>query len=69
MGINGVILLYGIWNSVTKRFVYGIKEFNQETAWKKFVNMVPKEIHMKWRYEVRKIPKGWVNPKNVNYRR
>ena len=64
-----MILLYGIWNSVTKRFVYGIKEFDQETAWKKFVNMVPKEIYMKWRYEVRKIPKGWVNPKNVNYRR
>ena len=31
--------------------------------------MVPKEIYMKWRYEVKKIPKGWVNPKNVNYRR
>lgn len=64
-----MILLYGIWNSVTKRFVYGIKEFEKEMAWKKFVNMVPKEIYMKWRYEVRKIPKGWVNPKNVNYRR
>lgn len=35
MGINEVILLYGIWNSVTKRFVYGIKEIDQETAWKK----------------------------------
>lgn len=60
--------MYGIWNRVEKRFVFGIKEETKFQARNKFKSLVPKEVYLKWRYEVRFIPPNFVNPKNdTNY--
>ena len=57
---------YGIWNSVQKRFVFGIKESSKKKAIKALENKVGIDVY-KWRYSIRTIPENWRNPKNPNY--
>lgn len=52
---------YGVWNNITKRFVFGIREDTRSAAWKKFCKLAPAAAR-KWRYEVKVIPNGWKNP-------
>lgn len=54
---------YGIWNSVDKRFVFGIKESTKQKAYKAFRNKVGNLSYL-YRYEARKIPDGFKNPPN-----
>ena len=56
--------VYGIWNGVTKRFVYGIRESSPRLADKKLRKVNPKGSYC-YRYEARRIPDGWVNPQNA----
>lgn len=58
--------MYGIWNGVEKRFVFGIREPSAIKAEKAFFHKVGKTAY-KWRFEVREIPNNWVNPKNQHY--
>ena len=58
--------MYGIWNDIEKRFVFGISEPTPQNAEKEFFNRVGKTAH-KWRFSVRVIPVNWVNPKNKHY--
>lgn len=60
-------MTWGIWNDVTKRFVFGIREETEKKAWRRFVRENP-SIWRKIRYDTKKIPDGWVNPPNPNYR-
>lgn len=60
--------MYGIWNHIEKRFVFGIKEETKTKARNKFKSLVPREVYSKYRYETRIIPPDFVNPKNkINY--
>lgn len=54
---------YGIWNSITKRFVYDIREPSPALANKKLREINPSGWRCA-RYEARAIPKGWKNPPN-----
>lgn len=56
-------IVYGIWNTVDKRFVFGIKEDTADKAAKHFKSECRKLSYM-WRYEVKRIPDGWINPPN-----
>lgn len=56
---------YGIWNSVTKRFVFGIREATPERAWQKFCRIG--EVSFAWRYNTKEIPLGWENPPNPTW--
>jgi hypothetical protein len=58
--------MYGVWNGVERRFVFGIKEDTKKAAWRQFIRAVGKTGY-KWRFEVRPIPPGFKNPKNPNY--
>ena len=58
--------MFGIWNDVEKRFVFGIREKTAEKAVNAFFHKVGKTAY-KWRFEPRFIPKNWVNPKNKHY--
>lgn len=55
---------WGVWNGVEKRFVFGIAEPSQRKAQAEFERKCGSPL---WRYSVRKIPRGWVNPKNNRY--
>lgn len=55
---------YGVWNCVTKRFCYGISASTREEAQMEFVRKASWDVKYRYRYEVKPIPKGWVNPKN-----
>lgn len=59
--------VYGVWNSITKRFVFGIREGSREKAWAAL-----KKATNGWRafrYEVRRVPVGYVNPPNETAQR
>lgn len=58
--------MYGIWNAVEKRFVFGIREESAAKAEKAFFHKVGKTAY-KWRFGPRIIPEGWNNPKNKHY--
>ncbi len=58
--------MFGIWNDMEKRFVFGIRESSAMKAEQAFFRKVGKTAY-KWRFEVRVISKGWVNPKNPHY--
>lgn len=59
-------MMYGVWNSVDKRFMYGIQAPTKEEAWNEFTDKCPG--WRCWRFEVKAIPKDWVNPKNLRYK-
>ena len=63
--INKIIKrkMYGIWDDVDKRFVFGIRRHTSELATEKFRKDYFKVSHM-WRYEVKEIPYGFINPPN-----
>lgn len=48
--------LYGIWSTVSKKFVFGIKETSKTKARKQLFKEIGTDAY-KWRFEVRKIPK------------
>jgi hypothetical protein len=58
--------MYGIWNGMEKRFVFGIKKPTAKEALKEFRDKAGKASYC-WRYEARKIPENWKNPKNKAY--
>lgn len=60
--------MYGIWNDVQKRFVFGIRTNTAEGAYRELKKRIGKDYY-KWRYSARPIPPGWLNPKNPNYRK
>lgn len=59
--------MYGVWNGLTKRFVYGVRELTKSAAQKKLRACAGKGAYC-WRYDVRPIPEGFVNPLNNRYR-
>lgn len=58
--------MYGVWNAMQKRFVFGIAEETPGRAQRALFHRIGKSAY-KWRYEVRKIPRDWHNPPNPNY--
>lgn len=60
--------MFGIWNDVEKRFVFGIRKSTVKEAEKAFFNKAGKTA-FKYRFSVREIPDNWVNPKNTRYQR
>lgn len=58
--------VYGIWNGITKRFVFGIREDTKSKALAEFKKKAP-GLWRYWRYEVRKIPRNFKNPRNPLY--
>lgn len=58
--------MYGIWNGMTKRFVFGIREDTPNKALSVFRKKNPGGWRC-WRYEVRKIPRNFKNPRNPLY--
>ena len=59
---------YGIWNGMTKRFVFGINEPTKARALRKFIKAAGKASYC-WRYEVRKRPDNYKNPPNPLYKK
>lgn len=59
---------YGIWNSITKRFVFNINEDSANRAMRALQRKIGKKAFM-YRYTVRTIPQNWRNPANPNYLR
>ena len=57
--------VWGMWNNVERRFVFGIMEKSKEKAWEKFWEVAGKTAY-KWRFDTKIISKDWVNPKNTN---
>lgn len=61
-------MMFGIWNDVEKRFVFGIRKPTAREAEKEFFNKVGK-TSFKYRFSVREIPDNWINPKNTHYQK
>lgn len=60
--------MYGIWNSITKRFVFGISEPTKTLALKKFKQLNPGGWRCH-RYDIRRVPTKWTNPPNPQYQK
>ncbi len=60
--------LYGVWNDMQKRFVFGIVETTLRWAQKALFRRIGKSAY-KWRYSIKKIPSNWRNPPNPNWPR
>ena len=58
--------MYGIWNGMTGRFVFGIREDTKSKALAEFKKKAP-ELWRYWQYEVRRIPRNFKNPRNPYY--
>ena len=54
---------YGIWNDITKRFVFGIREKTPRDAVNRLFKKTGKDAYC-YRYQFRRIPDDWVNPPN-----
>ncbi len=59
---------YGVWNRMTKRFVFGISEPSKKKAFERFRDLAYK-ASFKCRYEIKEIPIGFKNPKNHFYKK
>ena len=59
---------WGVWNGVTKRFCFGIRARDKAEAYRQFQARAPKKLQYRWRYEVKPIPRDWVNPPNPNWK-
>lgn len=57
---------WGVYNSVEKRFVFGIDKPSKSAAWKAFRKKYTQK-YVPWRYELRPIPPDWVNKRNPFY--
>lgn len=60
---------YGIWNTNTRRFCFGIRAKDRAAAYAAFSRTAPKQVRHHRCYEVKPIPPGWVNPPKVEYAR
>ena len=58
-------MTYGIWNSVEKRFVFGIAAETPRKAERAFRKAC--SGWRRWRYEIKPIPEGFKNPRNPYY--
>lgn len=58
--------LYGVWNGMQKRFVFGIKETSPRRAEKALFRRIGKDAY-RWRYSIKAIPRNWRNPSNPNW--
>ena len=58
---------WGIWNTNTRRFCYGIAAKDRAAAYAAFNRVAPKKVQHHRCYEVKPIPKEWINPPNVQY--
>lgn len=59
--------LYGIWNSIEKRFVLGIEEPTKQAAWCKLIRAVGRTGY-KCRFEIRLISSGFKSSSNKKFR-
>lgn len=57
---------WGIYNNVTRRYVYGIDKPTKAEAWEEFLRKYPCK-YIPYRYNIRLIPKNWVNKPNPFY--
>lgn len=46
--------MYGIYSTVSKRFVFGIQEPSKKKAWEALFSKIGNDAR-KWRFEVRKL--------------
>lgn len=58
-------MTYSIWNSMEKRFVFGIAAETPRKAERTFRKACVE--WRKWRYEIKPIPEGFKNPRNPHY--
>lgn len=56
---------WGIWNTNTNRFCFGISAKDQAAAYAAFRRAAPKKVQHHRCYTVRPIPRDWKNPPNV----
>ena len=56
---------WGVWNTNTKRFCFGIETRDKAAAYAAFNRAAPKQVRHHRCYVVKPIPKDWVNPPNV----
>lgn len=47
--------MYGIWNSMEKKFQFGIREISKSKAQRKLFEKIGYDSY-KWRFDVRRIP-------------
>lgn len=48
-------IMYGIWNSMEKKFQFGIREISKSKAQRKLFEKIGYDSY-KWRFDVRRIP-------------
>lgn len=56
---------WGIWNTNTRRFCFGIQAKDRAAAYAAFNRKAPRQVRHHRCYSVRPIPRDWVNPPNV----
>lgn len=64
---DGSPVQFGIWNGMTKRFVFGIRESTPRRAMRAAFDAMGDNAR-RWRYDVAIIPQGWQNPPNQDRR-
>ncbi len=63
---NGSPVQYGVWNDMTKRFVFGLRDTNRARLVRRMFQVMGVAAY-RYRYEIRAIPPGWKNPRNPTY--
>lgn len=53
---------FGIWSSIDRRFMFGIREPTKRLAKRAFIDRAG--FHPSWCHEIREVPDGWENPPN-----
>ena len=64
---DGSPVQFGIWNSKTGRFVFGIRADTPGQARREAHRCMGDNAY-RWRYSVAIIPQGWRNPPNQDWR-
>ena len=64
---DGSPVQFGIWNGMTRRFVFGIRADTPGQARREAHRRMGDNAY-RWRYEVAIIPQGWKNPQNQDRR-
>jgi hypothetical protein len=60
--------MYGVWNDIQKRFVFGIVTDTPKAAQKTLFARIGKGAY-RWRYSIKQILRSWRNPPNPNWPR
>lgn len=53
---------FGVWSTIDKRFMFGIKEPTKGLAKRAFLERAG--FYPSWCHEIREVPDGWANPPN-----